>query len=128
MMLIGLLITHTEAHKLNTKACEIIEIGILKKKPYVLHLGTNTYSLQNTKLTKTRTNTYSLQNTKLTKTRCRPGSSVNIATELRAGRSGMESRWGQDSPPVQTGPGVHPASSKMDTGSFPGVEAARAWG
>ena len=32
-----------------------------------------------------------------------PGSSVGIATELRAGRSGIESRWGRDFPPVQTG-------------------------
>jgi hypothetical protein len=27
--------------------------------------------------------------------------------------------------PVQTGPGAHPASCKMDTGSFPGVESGR---
>ena len=32
---------------------------------------------------------------------------------LRAGRSGIESRWGRDFPPVQTGPGAHPASCKM---------------
>jgi len=31
-------------------------------------------------------------------------------------------------PPVQTGPGAHPASCKMGTGSFPGVEEAGAWG
>ena len=49
---------------------------------------------------------------------CGPGSSVGIATELRAGRSGIESRWGRDFPPVQTGPGAHPASCKMDTESF----------
>ena len=54
-----------------------------------------------------------------------PGSSVGIATELRAGRSGIESRWGRDFPPVQTGPGAHPASCKMDTGSFPGVKCGR---
>ena len=42
-----------------------------------------------------------------------PGSSVGIATELRAGRSGIESRKGRDFPPVQTGPGAHPASCKM---------------
>ena len=29
---------------------------------------------------------------------CGPGSSVGIATEIRAGRSGIESRWGQDFP------------------------------
>jgi len=51
-----------------------------------------------------------------------PGSSVSIETELRAGRSGIESRWGRDFPPVQTGPGVHPASCKTGTGSFQGVK------
>ena len=54
-----------------------------------------------------------------------PGSSVGIATELRAGRSGIESRWGRDFPLVQTGPGAHPASCKMGTGSFPGVKCGR---
>jgi hypothetical protein len=42
---------------------------------------------------------------------------------LRAGRSGdqipVEMRF---SSPVQTGPGAHPASYTMGTGSFPGVE------
>ena len=54
-----------------------------------------------------------------------PGSSVGIATELRAGRSGIESRWGRDFPPVQTGPGAHPGTFKMGTGSFPGVKCSR---
>jgi len=49
-----------------------------------------------------------------------PGSSVGIATELRVGRSGVETHWGRDFPPVQTGPGAHPTSCKMGTGSFPG--------
>jgi len=52
-----------------------------------------------------------------------PGSSVGIATELRSGRSGIESRWGRDFPPLQTG--AHPASCKMGTGSFPGVKSGR---
>jgi len=56
---------------------------------------------------------------------CGPDSSVGIATELRAGRSGIESRWGWDFPPVQTGPGAHPASCKMGTLSFPGVKCGR---
>ena len=56
---------------------------------------------------------------------CGPGSSVAIATELRAGRSGIEFRWGRDFPPVQTGPGVHPASCKMGTGSFLKVKCGR---
>ena len=37
---------------------------------------------------------------------------------LRAGRSGIESRWGWDFPPIQTCPGAHPASCKMGTGSL----------
>ena len=53
------------------------------------------------------------------------GSSVGIATELRAGRSGIESRWGRDFPPVQTCAGAHPASCKMGTVSFPGVKCGR---
>jgi len=54
-----------------------------------------------------------------------PGSSVGIATEPRAGRSGIEYRWGRDFLPVQNGPGAHPASCKMGTGSFPGVKCSR---
>ena len=51
---------------------------------------------------------------------CGPGSSVGIATEQRAGRFGIESRWGRNFPPVQTGPGAHLAFFKMGTGSFAG--------
>ena len=65
---------------------------------------------------------------KFTLRMCGPGSSGGIVTELRAGRSGIESRWGRDFPPVQTSSGAHPASYKMGTGSFPGVDAAGAWG
>ena len=56
---------------------------------------------------------------------CVPGSSVGIATELRAGSSGIESWWRRGFPPVQTGPVAHPASCKMGTGSFLG--AKRGW-
>ena len=56
---------------------------------------------------------------------CGPGSSVGITTELRAGRSGIESWWGRDFPPLQTGPGAHPASCKMGTVSFPAVKCGR---
>ena len=44
---------------------------------------------------------------------------------LRAGWSGIESRWGWDFPPVQTGPGAHPVSCKMGTRSFPRVKCGR---
>jgi len=41
------------------------------------------------------------------------------------GRSVIESRWGRDFPPIQTGPGAHPASCKLDAVSFPGVKCGR---
>jgi len=41
---------------------------------------------------------------------CGPGSSVGIATDYGLDGPGIESRWGQDFPPVQTGSGAHPAS------------------
>ena len=47
-------------------------------------------------------------------------------TELRAGRSGDRIPVGaRFSAPVQTGPGAHPASCTMGTGSFPGVKGGR---
>jgi len=57
---------------------------------------------------------------------CGPGSSVGIATDYGLDGPGTESRCGRDFPTVQTGPGAHPASCKMSTGSFPGVNAAGA--
>jgi len=49
------------------------------------------------------------------------GSVVGIATGYGMDGPGIESRWGAKfSAPVQTGPGVHPASRAMGTGSFPG--------
>ena len=56
---------------------------------------------------------------------CGPGSSVGIATDYGLEGPGIESRWGRDFPPVQTGPGAHPASCKMGTGSFPEVKCGR---
>ena len=44
---------------------------------------------------------------------------------LRAERFGIKSRWARDFPLVQTGPGAHPASCTMGTGSFPGVKCGR---
>jgi len=55
-----------------------------------------------------------------------PGSAVGIATALRAGRSGDRIPVGtRFSAPVQTGPGTHPATCTMGTGSFPGVNSGR---
>jgi hypothetical protein len=54
----------------------------------------------------------------------RSGSSVGIATELRAGRYGNRIPVGaRFSAPVHTGSRAHPASCTMDTGSFPGVKS-----
>jgi hypothetical protein len=48
-------------------------------------------------------------------------SSVGIATRYRLDVPGIESRWEAGfSAPVQTGPGAHPTSYIMGTGSFPG--------
>jgi len=49
----------------------------------------------------------------------------SIATDYGLDGPGIESRWGRDFPPVQTGPGAHPASCTMGTGSFPGVKWGR---
>ena len=50
-------------------------------------------------------------------------SSVGIANRYGLDGPGIESRWGAKfSAPVQNGPGAHPASYTMGTGSFPGVK------
>ena len=48
--------------------------------------------------------------------------SVGKATNYGLDGSGIESRWGEIFPPVQTDPGAHLASCTMGTGSFPGVK------
>jgi hypothetical protein len=56
----------------------------------------------------------------------RPGSSVGIATGYGLDGPGIVSRLdARFSAPVQTGPGAHPASCTMGTGSFPRVESGR---
>jgi hypothetical protein len=53
-------------------------------------------------------------------------SSVSIVTGYGLDGPGIESRWGAGfSAPVQTGPGTHPTSCTMGTGSFPGVKSGR---
>jgi hypothetical protein len=55
------------------------------------------------------------------------GSVVGIATGYGLDGPGIESRWeARISAPVQTGPGAHPASCTMGTGSFLGVKSS--WG
>ena len=49
-----------------------------------------------------------------------------MATGYGLDDPGFESRWGaRFSAPVPTGPGAHPASSTVGTGSFPGVKSGR---
>jgi hypothetical protein len=55
-----------------------------------------------------------------------PGSSIGIATGYGMDGPGIESLWGaRFSAPVRTGPGAHPVSCTMGTGSFSGVESGR---
>ena len=50
-------------------------------------------------------------------------SSVSIATRYGLDGPGVEFRWqARFFAPVKTGPGAHPASCTMGTGSFPGVK------
>ena len=57
---------------------------------------------------------------------CWPGRSVGIVTGYGQDGPGIQSRWRlRFSAPVQTGPGAHPASYTMVTGSFPGVKNGR---
>jgi hypothetical protein len=45
-------------------------------------------------------------------------SSDGIATGYGMDGPGIESRWGRDFSHVQTGPGVHPTTCTVGTGSF----------
>jgi hypothetical protein len=51
---------------------------------------------------------------------CGQDSSVGIATGYELDSPGIEF-----SAPFQSGPGAHPASCTMGTGSFPGIESGR---
>ena len=57
---------------------------------------------------------------------CGPGSVVGIATDYGLDGPGIESRWeARFFASVQIGPGAHPASCTMGTGSFPGIKSGR---
>ena len=58
-------------------------------------------------------------------TKCGLGSSGGIATDYVLDCPGSNPGRDEIFPPVQTGPGAHPASCKMGTGSFPGVKCGR---
>ena len=48
--------------------------------------------------------------------------SVGVATRYGLDGPGIESRWRRDFPLPSTGPGIHPASCTIGSGSFPGVK------
>ena len=48
-------------------------------------------------------------------------SSVSMTIDYGMDGPGIESRWRRGFPPVQTGPGAHPASCTRGTGPFPRV-------
>ena len=51
---------------------------------------------------------------------CGPGCLNRYSDSLRAVRPGIEPRWGtRHSAPIQTGPGAHAVSCKIDNGSLP---------
>jgi len=50
---------------------------------------------------------------------------TTVTLYYRLDGPGIESRWGRDFPFTQTGPGAHPASCIMGTGSFPGAKCSR---
>jgi hypothetical protein len=52
-----------------------------------------------------------------------PGSIVGIATDYGLDGPGSNPIGDRISTPVQTGPGAHPASCTMGTGSFPWVKS-----
>jgi len=52
-------------------------------------------------------------------------SSVGIATGYGLDGPGIESRWGRDFCTCPLGPGAHPVSCAMGTGSFPGLKSDR---
>jgi len=54
-----------------------------------------------------------------------PGSSVGIATDYVLDGPGSNPGGDEFFPPVQTGPGAHPASCKMGTESFQWVKCGR---
>jgi len=52
-----------------------------------------------------------------------PGSVIGIASGYRLDGPGLNPSGARFSAPVKTGPGAHPASCMMGTGSFPGLRS-----
>jgi hypothetical protein len=53
------------------------------------------------------------------------GCTLSFATDYGLDGPGIKFRWGRNFLPIQTGPGAQPASCKMGTESFQGVESGR---
>jgi hypothetical protein len=89
------------------------------------HICLHSNVMHNSTVTQAPCNKHVWAITCCTTHKCGPGSSVGIVTDYGLDGPGIEPQWGWDFLPVQTGPGAHPASCTMGTGSFPGVKCGR---
>ena len=112
-------------HPIKVRSMKHINLNVTWTRSYVNYVCFLVFKIENIWTTRRLVDGIPLILSDSNILRCGPGSSVGIATALRAGRSGIESLWGRHFPPVQTGPGAHPASCKMGTGSFPGVKCGQ---
>ena len=103
------------------------ELNLFGKPVLTLHTDYRTYGEEQSRRSYNTQQQASAWNTEFNVSG--PGSVVYIATGYGLDGPGIESRWGaRFSAPVQTGPGAHPASCTMGTGSFLWVDAAGTWG
>ena len=118
------------SHLLCAKLCchlwlvSLYHILFTKQKIYILIFSTNfSWNISDSKKNSARSGH---KFTQVFIQTCGPGSSVGIETDYRLDGPGIEFQWGaRFSVLVQTGPGAHPASYTMGTGSFLEVKNGR---